>query len=61
MQLSLSLIYALPCWFEPAVINGPAKKLLTQIGAKKKARQRRAHAFQFNLFLCAIFHILHSA
>ena len=26
--------------------------------APKKARKRRAHVFQFNLFLCAIFHIL---
>ena len=38
----------------------PVKKLLTQIGAKK-ARQWRAHAFQFNLFLCANFQILDSA
>ena len=29
------LLSALPCWFEPAVINRPAKRLLTQIGAKK--------------------------
>ena len=36
MQWSLSLLSALPCWFKPAVINGPAKKLLTQIGAKKR-------------------------
>ena len=43
-----------------AVINGPAKRLLLQIGAKK-ARQRRAHAFLFNLFLCAIFHKLNFA
>ena len=44
-----------------AVIKGPAKRLLLQIGAKKNARQRRAHAFSFNLFLCAIFHILNYA
>ena len=54
MQQSLPLLSALPCWFEPAVINGPVKQLLTQIGAKKGVRT----AFQFNLFLSAIFHIL---
>ena len=32
----MSLPSALPCWFKLAVINGPAKKLLTQIGAKKR-------------------------
>ena len=42
MQQSLSLLSALPCWFKPAVINGLEKKLLSQ---------RRAHVFQFNLFL----------
>ena len=52
------LLSALPCWFEPAVINRPAKRLLTQIGAKKRARQRRTHAFPFNLFLWAIFHYI---
>ena len=61
MQKSLSLLSALPCWFKPAVTNGPAKMLLTQIGANKSCGKRRAHVFQFNLFLCAIFHILHSA
>ena len=35
MQKSLSLLSALPCWFKPAVTNGPAKMLLTQIGANK--------------------------
>ena len=43
-----------------AVIRGPAKRLLLQIGAKI-ARQSRAHAFLFNLFLCAIFHVLNFA
>ena len=33
-----------PCWFKPAVINGPAKMLLTQIGAKKW-RGKDAHMF----------------
>ena len=60
MQQSLSQLSGLPCWFEAAVINGPAKQLLTQIGAKKGTAKTR-RAFQFNLFLCAIFYILHSA
>ena len=34
--VKLILLSALPCWFKLAVINGPAKKLLTQIGAKKR-------------------------
>ena len=45
-----------------AVINGLAKWLLLQFGAKKKtAWQRRANAFLFDLFLYAIFHILNYA
>ena len=44
MQWSLSLLSAPPCWFKPAVINGPAKMLLTQIGAKKW-RGKDAHMF----------------
>ena len=40
MQWGLLLLSALPCWFEPAVRNGPAKRWLTQIGAKKKARKQ---------------------
>ena len=34
--VKLILLSALPCWIKLAVINGPAKKLLTQIGAKKR-------------------------
>ena len=44
-------------WVEQAVIKGPARRSDLQIGGKK-ARQRRARAFLFNLFLCAIFHTL---
>ena len=40
MQWGLPLLSALPCWFEPAVRNGPAKRWLNQIGAKKKARKQ---------------------
>ena len=32
---------ALPCWIEPAVINGPARLSLLQNGAKKGAAETR--------------------
>ena len=37
---------------------GPVKQLLLQIGAKKGATGKCAHVFLFNLFVCAIFHLL---
>ena len=38
-----------------AVINGPANRLLAQIGAKNSAQETRAY-FSVEFFLCAIFH-----
>ena len=41
------------------VVNGLETKAVAPSNWRhKKARQRRAHAFLFNLFVCAIFHIL---
>ena len=38
---------------------GPVKQLLLQIGAKKGATGKCVYVFLFNLFVCAIFHLLH--
>ena len=58
----MSLLSALACWFKPAVINGPEKKLLTQIGARKR-RGKDAHMF-FSLIYFFVpfstFYILHN-
>ena len=43
-----------------AVTNGPANRLLAQIGAKKGSAEKRAR-FPAFFFLCAIFHKLNSA
>ena len=43
-----------------AEINGPANRLLVQIGAKKGAAETRA-CFPVEFFLCAIFRKLNSA
>ena len=64
MQWGLPLLSVLPSWFEPAVINGPAKRLLTQIGAKKKEKQARKHARVLSCLIYffgpfSIYYILH--
>ena len=43
-----------------AVINGPANRLLAQIGAKNSAAETRA-CFPVEFFFCAIFYKLNSA
>ena len=53
---------ALPCWFKPVVINEPAKKLLTQIGTKKRGG-KDAHMFFSLIYFFApfsIFYITHN-
>ena len=61
MQWGLPLLSALPCWFEPAVRNGPAKRWLNQIGAKKKARKQARMLSCLIYFFGAfsIYYILH--
>ena len=58
MQKSLSLLSALPCWFKPAVTNGPAKMLLTQIGANK-SRGKDARMFSSLISFFAPFSIFY--
>ena len=62
MQYSLSLLSALPYWFKPEVINGPAKKLLTQIGVKKRRGKDACIFFSLIYFFApfSIFYILHN-
>ena len=61
-MLSLSLLSTLPCWFESAVINGPAKQLLTQIGAKKRRGKDARMLFSIISFFApfSIFYIRHN-
>ena len=47
-------VRSVPCWFEPAVINGPAKRLLLQIGGKKGAATT-------NMLFCLFISLSHSA
>ena len=58
MQSSLSLLSALPRWFKPAVINGPAKMLLPQIGARKR-RSKVARMFFSLIYFFAPFSIFY--
>ena len=52
----------MPFWFKPAVINGPAKKLLTQIGAKKRSGKDARMFFSLIYFFApfSIFYIPHN-
>ena len=59
-MLSLSLLSTLPCWFESAVINEPAKQLLTQIGAKKKRRSNDARMLFSKIYFFAPFCIFYT-
>ena len=58
MQSSLSLLSDLPRWFKPAVINGPAKMLLPQIGARKR-RSKVARMFFSLIYFFAPFSIFY--
>ena len=62
MQYSLQQLSALPYWFKPAVINGPAKHLLTQIGAQKRRGKDACMFFSLIYFFASfsIFYILHN-
>ena len=63
MQWSLSLLAARPCWFKPSeVINGPGKKLLTQIDAKKRHGKDARMFFSLIYFFApfSIFYIPHN-
>ena len=62
MQYSLSLLSSLPYWFKPAVINGPAKKLLIQIGAKERRGKDARMFFSLIYFFApfSTFYILHN-
>ena len=58
IDMNASLLSALPCWFKLALINGPAKKLLTQIGAKKR-RGKDAHMCFSLIYFSAPFSIFY--
>ena len=53
-----TVCFALLVW-EPAVMNGPAQRLLTQIGAKKR-RGKDARMLSSFIYFCAPFCIPHN-